>query len=59
MYCISRANERSLAELVGINPNELRRYMGMLLVHRLVKRYVTSLPHYNMRIQENVVYLVV
>lgn len=37
----SRANERSLAELVGLSPNDLRRYMGTLHVHRLVKRCVS------------------
>jgi hypothetical protein len=35
-----RCPEKSLAELVGISVGELRKYMGMLHVHHLVKRYV-------------------
>lgn len=34
----SRATERSLSDMVGINAAELRKYMGMLHVHRIVKR---------------------
>lgn len=32
------STERSLSDMVGINAAELRKYMGMLHVHRLVKR---------------------
>ena len=39
---LNRCNEKTLADLVAISPNELRRYMGTLFVHRLIRRSVYS-----------------
>ena len=40
LMCLDSVAERGLAENFLITPNELRKYMGTLHVHRLVKRLV-------------------
>ncbi|RXK42455.1 hypothetical protein M231_00009 [Tremella mesenterica] len=40
MVHLGVSTEKRLAEICQLSPQELRKYMGMLLVHRLVKRHV-------------------
>jgi hypothetical protein len=44
-----RIGEKDLGSITALNGNELRKYLGMLIVHRLVKRCATSHhPHGNL-----------
>lgn len=36
--------EKKLGELLNVGPNDVRKYLGMLHQHRLLKRYARKQP---------------